>query len=251
MNLTIEFPRAAPVPPPPAKRWVGFRALHEVEGGRVPEPTNAVPFPPAVIPPYSPTVALNMTEAIQWMSYDLMRHFCSAVTPTRWRILHRVAIAMNNGQANGFDGGTPHRDYINRKDLTAVKLNGSPDYPRYDKCQRTFEGSFITGVRDGNVIWCAPGIDAIDARSFKYPARTNVNDAPTAAQKAILDSIIEHGWYSTAVCAADPPFHFRGQWGSGCVIVYPFILDRAVSYEAKFFEPWDETFLPDPVKVYR
>ena len=255
--------------PPPVRRYVGWRGLHETEGGRI--PTQEIPSPPAVIPPYNPTVALEMTESIQWMSYDLMKHFCDAASGQRWRILHRVGIAMNNGDANGYDGSIAHRDYVNGLDLKAVKLNGSPDLPRYDKMQRTFQGSFITGklgysvmiafmdalrlvrqtilaprktartfrssvqsLSSNNIIWCTPGVDAIDA---KKPMPS-------------VETIIDKNWYSVAVCAANPPFHFRGQWGSGCVIVYPFILDRPISFEAKFFTSWDETFLPDPIKVY-
>lgn len=241
MNITLNFPE---------KRFVGWRGLHEVEGGRVPDPTNTVESPPAVIPPYNPTVALEMTESIQWLSYDLMHLFCSAASGERWRTLHRVGIAMNNGAANGFDGGTPHRDYINKIDLDATKLNGEPDLPRYDKMQRTFQGSFITGTLDRKVIWCVPGVDAIDARDFHYPTRANLSDPPTPAQWEILNIVIAKDWISTAVCAANPPFHLRGKWGAGCLIVYPFILDRPVSFEARFFTPWNETYLPNPTKVY-
>lgn len=231
MGKTITLHVARQKQASPIKMYIGWRGLHaETEGGRKPAYVGA----PAVIPDYYP-VALLMTKDIQLMSFDLMRHFCSAITPERWRILHGYRTAMNNFPQNGFDGGTPHADFVNGLDLMA-------SLPRYDKC-RTFQGSFITGRLEGSLIWCQPGVDGIDARSFRYVPGT-------LAAAETLKQIIDRHWYSIAICTGDPPFHFRSQWGSGCMIAYPFIMDRLVAFEARFFAPWNETFLPDPLKSY-
>lgn len=206
-----------------AKRYTGWRGRHWLqENGRATAWAGA----PAIIPPYSPTVALSMTKEIQLMSFDLMRHFCSVIDGNKWRILHGYKVAMNNGSQNGFNG-TPHADFVNNKDISA-------SLPRYDKMQRVFQGTFITGSLQNNRILCIPGIDAIDA----------TKPMPS------IENIIERNWYTIATCTGNPPFHFRGQWGSGCWIAYPFILDRIVTYESKYFAEWNETFLPDPITIY-
>jgi hypothetical protein len=166
-----------------------------------------------------------MTDEIQWMSYELMRRFCPAVDGPRWRTLHGSAVAMNNGTQNGYNETESHADFINGMDFAAP-------LPRYDKMQRLFQGSFFTGKRDGDLIWCVPGVDGIDA----------TKPLPT------IDEIVERNWYVVAVCTGSPPFHFRPTWGGW--IVYPFILDRLVAFEAKYFTTWDETFLPDPLTQY-
>jgi hypothetical protein len=221
---------------------VGWRGRHWVtEGGR---PT-AWAGAPAIIPPEDPTVALNMTADIQWMSFDLMRAVWAqldnngAITPERWRILHGYGIAMNNGRQNGFNDTEPHADYVT---LYPKVRDASYSLPRYDKMQRTFQGSFITGQLDGNFIYCSPGIDAIDANGFSYKPGT-----PEAA--VTLKKIIDNAWYSVAIGTGDPPYHFRSQWGKGW-IVYPFILDRTVRFDASYFARWDEAYLPEPLKTY-
>lgn len=233
ISIAVEIQhRSAPAP----KHYTGWRGLHVVEGGRA-IPTDVLAHPPAVIPDYTGQFT-RMTKDIQWMSYDLQRHFCSAVTKERWRDpLHSHAFAMTNKGAGFGYPGTILRDYVNGRDLNAVA------FPKYDKI-RTFQGSFITGVLEGSYIWCQPGVDGIDANGFTY-----VPGTPEAA--ATLQKIIDnHSLYSIAVAVGDPPFHIRAQWGTGCVIVFPFIFAQPVAYESRFFEPWDETFLPDPVKVY-
>lgn len=240
MNLTIEFPRVEPQPPAP-KRYVGWRGLFEVEGGRH-VPTDVLANPPAVIPDYTGHNT-PLTKDIQLMCYDLQRHFCSVVTKARWRMpLHGHAFAMTNRAAGFGWPGTTLRDYVNGLDLNAVDDRGRPALPKYDKI-RTFQGSFITGVQEGDLIWCQPGVHGIDANGFTY-----VPGTPAAA--ATLQKIIDNHWYSIAVAVGNPPFHIRAQWGASCVIVFPFIFAQPVAYEAGFFGVWNETFLPEPVKIY-
>ena len=166
-----------------------------------------------------------MTRAIQLMSYELMQEFCTGLTKERWRIAHQHDFAMNNGAQNGFDGGTPHVDYVNGRDVGA-------SLPRYDKMQRVFQGSFITGTLNGDLITCTPGIDAIDA----------TKPLPSIQQ------ILHRRWYVIATAVGEPPFFVRGQWGG--YLIYPFILDRPVSFESRWFAAWNEDGPPDPLKVY-
>lgn len=240
MNITITFPPATQTP----VRYIGWRPLHAMEGGRVPDQSLQSP---EVIPPFNPTVGLTMTRDIQLMSYDLMSYFHPAVKADRekWRTTHNHKYAMNNGQGNGYPAPgdsviVSHVDYVTAypdvRDATAT-------FPRYDKMQRTFAGSFITGRLEGKVIWCEPGVDAIDARNFSYIPGTE-------EAKKTLDEILVKHWISFAVAAGERgPFRMGGHWGDG-FIVFPFILDRPVSFESRFFESWDETFYPDPLKVY-
>lgn len=206
------------------RRYIGFRGRHWLgENGRATAYVGA----PAIIPPYSPTVALPMTKEIQIMSFELMKRFCPTMSGNRWKTLHGYTVAMNNGSQNGY-GDIPHADYVNNIDLSA-------SLPRYDKMQRVFQGSFITGTLEGDgdkLLLCIPGIDAIDA----------TKPMPT------VDEIVDNNWYSIAVCTGNPPFHFRPAWGGQ--IVYPFILDRPIYFEAKYFTSWNETFLPNPLKIY-
>jgi len=226
-----------PIPPPEPARVVGWRGLHVVEGGRAPEPMPN----PGVIPPYDPTIKLAMTKSIQLMGYDVMAHFHPAVRADRnkWRIMHGGAVAMNNGPWNGYDHPKePHplADYVNNRDL-------SEPLPNYDKMQRTFAGSLITGRLEGNLIWCTPGVDAIDARNFVYQPGT-----PEA--QATLGEILAKRWIGFGVAESETGvFKIRGQWGEG-IIAFPFILDRPVAYEAKFFAAWDETYYPNPLLAY-
>lgn len=237
-SVTITFPPTDQPPAPP--RIVGFRGLHAIEGGRIPDQTLQSP---EVIPPYSPTVALEMTRDIQLMSYDLAAHFHPAIRAdrTKWPIIHNRRYAMNNGTQNGYpapgdENPVLHADYVNGRDL-------SYSLPRYDKMMRTFAGSLITGRLEGDLIWCEPGRDAIDARNFVYEPGTPEADA-------ILQEILRRLLYSRAVADGERgPFRMGGHWGDGW-IAFPFILDRPVSFEARFFAPWDETFYPEPLEIY-
>lgn len=228
MNVTITFPAQ----PASVRRYVGWKGRHFYgEGGR--EPTDQLKHPPAVIPAYNDK-PVPLTESIQKMCYELQTRFCNQVTRERWREpLHHHAFAMTNkGNGYGYPGGIPLRDYINNRDLTA--MDGlKPSLSKYDKV-RTYQGSFMTGRQEGNLIRCIPGVDGIDANK----------PLPT------VDEIIDKVWYSVSVATGNPPFHIRQQWGAGCVIVFPFIMLTETTFELAHFTPWDDTSLPDPVKIY-
>lgn len=272
MNLSFSFTDSVPPPPPPPVKVTGWRALHFAEGGRRPEPLGS----PGVIPPYNPTVKLEMTRDIQLMSYDLMAHFHPAVAADRrkWESAHGWATAMNNGTGYN-DPNNPRRDYVTEYP-NVVRPTASNPY--YDKMMRAFQGGLITGTLNGysafsavmtvlglvrqgkirqslmamkpvnllapNLIWCMPGVDAIDARNFRY-----VPGTPEAA--ATLASIIAKRWYvlGTVEWAAYAT-RLKGHWTPAGWVAYPFILDRPVSFEARFFTWWEADVPPDPLKIY-
>lgn len=204
-------------------RIVGWRGKHYVsEGGREIPGYPQYKYP-AVIPAFNDG-AVIMTEEIQRMSFELMKRFCPTMDGDKWRKMHRWNLAMNNG--NGFDNpnGDLRRDYINGLDLTA-------EYAKYDKV-RTFQGSFRTATLNGNLITCTPGEDGIDS----------TKPMPS------IETIIAKRWYSIAVNVGDPPFHWRPEWGG--IIVFPFILNKPMTFEVEFFAPWDDTVYPDPIQTY-
>ncbi len=209
-----------------SRRFVGWRGLHVKEGGR-----SVPPGMPAILNPIE-TRALNITRDMQLMSYELMLHFAPALPREKWRVLHRFDKAMTNGGQNGFDGvdalGRPvlHADYINNRDLTAP-------LPRYDKMQRSFQGSFIRGEAVGDELVCRPGVHGIDA----------TRPMPSVAE------IVANNWFIRAVTAGEEVDNFPQ--GDGYPIVYPFIFDRPISFPLAWFERWDREYLPDPLRFYR
>lgn len=207
-------------------KYIGFRGLHILEGGRVPE----APKMPAVIPPID-QIALRMTREIQWMSYLLMQHFCPTLTPQIWTGVHKWDTAMNNGKQNGYDGGYPLRNYPKNENLD------SDYWPSYDKMQRTFEGTFIRGELVGDRIICRPGIHGIDARA----------PLPT------VETIVKNNWYVVAVNTgpdSNPGNVSHFSQGGEYPIVYPFIFDRDIAFPAAFFGEWRSNELPNPVQIY-
>lgn len=217
---------SGPSVPPPAKKYAGWRGLHMAESVNA----RVIPYSmPAVMPPIDQN-ALEMTEAIQLMSFALMKHFYPAITGNVWRNLHMVGLCLNNKDVDGFDGDIVHADYVNKRDLGA-------SLPRYDKQQRTFEGTFIRGELVGDRIRCVPGIHGIDA---KKPMPS-------------VEEIVEKNWYVTAVNVGPErnpvPSHFAQ--GKGFPIVYPFIFDRVIEFPAIWFERWESEELPNPVRLYQ
>lgn len=214
MEIILKFP----------PKYIGWRGLHMIEGGRV------IPYGmPAVIPPVD-QIALTMTESIQRMSFSLMKHFYPALTGNQWRNMHSWDKAMTNEDRNGYDGGIPLRDYINGRDLTA-------GFSRYDKEQRTFQGTFIRGeLKDGR-IWCTPGIHGIDA----------TQPLPS------IEEIVRQNWYVIATNVGPQSNPVPSLWAQGYPnwIVFPFIFDRVISFPAEYFERWESAELPQPVKVYK
>jgi hypothetical protein len=228
MTITIEINRLdVSVPPPPSVTYDGYRWLHGAEGGRMP-PLGK----PEINPPYE-TRALEITEQMQYMILDLMKLFCLPITPQKIRNLHRYDKAMTNFPQNGFDGGIPHSDHWNKRDLTA-------SLPRYDKMQRGFGGSFFRGIDEGELIKCVPGIHCIDAK----------------AQMPSVKTIVDNVWYVVAVstgvkdAAQIDPFPQGYIDGIMYPIVFPFIADRAIYFEKKNAARWVSDELPNVTRIF-
>lgn len=218
--------------PPPVKKYIGWKCRHEIEGGRV-IPTEKMP---AVVPSLD-SFTVEMTRAIQEMSYALMLAFCPTVTRKQWRKLHDCDNAMNNGDSgyysqnpNGSECGGYWADWINN-------LNTSAQNPRYDK-MRTFQGTFIRGDEQGDIIVVRAGVHCIDTRK-PLPS---------------VQTIIDNNWFSYAVNSAPDSnmsnISYFAQ-GGGLPIVYPFISNRdTTTFNKDFFMRWEADTLPDPLKVY-
>lgn len=264
MKTTIYITSLDTTPPPPVKRWVGWRALHMVEGGRV-VPDGM----PAVLSPINP-VALKMTANIQQLAYSLMVAKNPYIDGEDWTKVHGYYTAWcnNNGFGNNND---PRANFV-------LQQNKYSPLPKYDKMQRFMQGSFLTGVSEfsvmrmlaragnlirtarsairtdalawmgavsglvaQNVIRCRPGVDGIDSRQ-PFPS---------------VQKIIDRNWfvYSVSVGKRDPRRidHFpqgNDPQGNQHPVVVPFIFDRDIRFPREWFIPWNETFEPDPTVIY-
>lgn len=220
MNGRFTVQTAEPTPTP--IRFKGWRCLHTIEGGRW--------VPPGMPEERTPinALALPMTEAIQRMSYALMKRANSTITPTQWTRVHDYDRCFNNGQ--GFrDPNDLRANYITGEDLK------SP-LPKYDKAMRLCGGTFVTGRANGGVLECAAGVDGINADS------TLPN----------VDEIIRRNWYVVAVSVNNDYTnisHFPQ--GNGGPVLVPFIFRGTITFPLEWFEPWDDVVLPHPLKIYK
>ncbi len=207
-----------------ATRYVGFRCLHIGEGGYQSDLNN-----PEVRPSFN-APAIPFTKDMQLLSFALNRHNPS-YTGEKWRSVHWFKRAFNNN--NGFDDpGDPRRDYVNGRDLQAVFANGLPALPKMMKAI-ICGGMFIRGdVANGELV-CMPGVHAIDA----------TKPMPT------VDEVLARNWYFAAVTAdEDSVVHFPQ--GNGLPVLIPYFLAVQVTYPLSWFEPWDSSVLPNPLKIY-
>jgi len=212
--------------PTPGKKFMGWRVLHQAEGGYQKNPLNM----PEVIPPTNP-VAIEMFRNIQEMSYELMRFFNPAITPKQWTAVHGGFVAFTNYQGFGTEpkSGGPRANYILMRDLN------SP-LPKYDKAQRLCGGMFLRGEVRGDMLVCIPGIHGIHA---KMPLPS-------------VKEIVEKNWYLFAVTLYERPDkigHFPQ--GQGGPVAIPFIFDREISFPLAYFDKWEDDTLPDALTFYR
>ena len=205
------------------KKYVGWRVLHQGEGGYAKNPLNM----PEVIPPENP-VAINMTEAIQRMSFELMKHFNPAITPKLWTKVYEHNIAFTN--YNGFGkSGDLRANYITGENL-------DKGFPKYDKAQRLCGGMFLRGETRSDKLVCQPGIHGIDS----------TRPLPD------LQTIIDNNWYFYAITLYNSPSkvgHFPH--GKGGPVAIPFIFDREIQFPISLFERWESDTLPEPTRLYK
>lgn len=228
MKVQIKISERSQIIQPPPIRYIGWRCLHEAEGG------DASPDQMPVVRPSVNAEPVDFNEGLQWLSYNLNK-FNSNFTTWRWRAVYGNTVAFTN--TAGFnDPSDPRRDYINRLDLNA---RNNPKLMKAIICG----GSFFRGdatnmvVKDGKIVsgtlWCIPGIHAIDANK----------PAPS------VDEVIEKVWYFTATTRKGDRINNFPQ-GQGMPVYIPFILREPTPYPLVWFAKWEANFLPDPLKYY-
>lgn len=204
------------------KRYVGWRCLHQQEGG-YPNPDGM----PVVRPSENASPVL-FTESMQRTSYQL-NAFNPFFTGNKWRSVYDYKAAFTN--QNGFgDSGDPRADYINRLDLTKPL----PKLMKAIICG----GMFIRGEVVGSNLVCYPGVHAIDANK----------PMPSVGE------IMVKNWYYVATTANQ---RGDGTWavnnfpqGGGQNVLIPYALREPVTYPLSWFRRWEEDFLPDPLRYY-
>lgn len=203
--------------------YSGWRVLHAAEGG-YPNPNGF----PAVHPGDNANIPVQMTKEIQLMSYELNE---GRITKLKWRALYGSTVAFTNGQSWY---QRVCKDYVNNRDLLAME-DDKPSLPKLMK-GIIMSGMFVRGdvIRDEGKDWLevTPGIGAIDATKL----------LPT------LQEIKDMGWYMRAITSADNPNNILG---STVPLLVPYLLNAPTRYPLEWFEPWNEDFLPDPIKFYR
>lgn len=245
-------------------RYVGWRCLHQAEGG-YPNPDKM-----PVVRPSIQGLSVNFTSTLQLMSYEINK-FNPLFTKGRWRGVWGNWTAFTNG--NGFDDpNDPRADWVNLMDIRypLPKLmraiicggnffTGKASYslsvamsvfsseiknlfvkqnqflPRRKSIKRAFTAIASTV---NNVVTMTPGIDAID-----------VNNYPPGIQefsKLVLD---KHWYFHATTRSGDRINNFPQGWGSPVFV--PYCLSAPASYPLSWFEPWNETYLPDPLKIYK
>ena len=213
-NLTAaNQEKTAPAPP----AFIGWRCLHQKEGGLSNPDRMPVVRPSVNAPP------IKFTEAMQLLSYEL-NAFNPLFTREKWCVVYGTGTAFTN--QNGFlDDNDIRADFVNRKNL------GEP-LPKLMKAI-ICGGMFIRGEVTGNQLRCIPGIHAIDA-SKAMPG---------------IEEIKARNWYFTATTRRGARVNNFPQ-GMGQPVLIPYFLIEPVVYPLQWFERWESNELPDPLKVY-
>ena len=219
MTLPISIQFGTQAPPSPVV-YLGWRCLHNAEGGYQSDPNNM----PCVRPSFD-APSIEFTQPMQSLSWELVS-WNPNVTRNRWKAIHADTTAITNG--NGFfNDNDPRRDYVNGEDLDAAKN------PRLMKAI-IFAGMFGKWDRIGSELWAVPGVHGIDARK----------PMPT------VEEVLAKNWYYVATTGtATTVAHFPQ--GGGLPVILPYFLIEPVSYPLAWFERWERPYLPDPLTFYR
>ena len=213
-QVTYEYP------PPLTSKYIGWRALHKAEGGYDKTPLTM----PEVIPATNP-LAIEVLEALQRLSYNLMLYFNKLITPNAWTGTHGYRTAFMNGTGFG-DPNDKRRNYITGEGV------GSPN-PQYDK-ERICGGTFVRGNVSNGFLLLTPGVHGIDS----------TKPLPT------VDEVIKNNWYFYAINYFAEGVSYFGQ-GKGGPVVMPIVLKHETAFPIGYFEKWESNELPDPLKYYR
>lgn len=231
-------------------RYVGWRCLHQAEGG-YPNPDKM----PIVRPSFDAPPVL-FSSPLQWLDFKINR-FNPLYTGQRWRSTNHSGIAFCNNQ--GFEEpGDPRVDYINRQDLDkplpkrmkAIVCGGNFFTGSVGYNLKTGIQQAVSFVRQGikfslaktvvadNILTMYPGVDGIDA------------NRPWSNIDAWATDVLAKHWYFHATTRNGDKINNFPQ-GQGKPVYVAYFLYQPVSYPLSWFEPWNETYLPDPLVIYR
>lgn len=210
------------------KKYSGWRCLHQAEGG-YPNPDKM-----PVVRPSLQEGSVNFTKPLQLMSYEINK-FNRLLTRGRWRGIYGNWTAFTN--TAGFDDpGDPRADWVNVVDLK---------YPLPKLMKGIIcGGGFYTGVVEhdlkyGDVLAMYPGVNAID-----------VYNLPSTDYQVFSQIVLEKHWYFHATTRSGDKINNFPQ-GQGNPVYVPYCLRAPASYPLSWFEPWEEDYLPDPLKIYK
>jgi hypothetical protein len=233
--------------------YKGWRCLHQAEGGY--ENPDHMP----VVRPSINITSVPFSQPLQYVDYRI-NYQNKGYTTRKWRSTNHNNIAFCNTQ--GFEKrGDPRVDYLNREDL------GKP-LPKRMKgiiCGGGFytgtaSVSLMQGIRElfvsvrerkgllavqnslqsvttSRILTLIPGVDAADSTK------------PLADNLLWADQILEKHHYFYAVTRAGDKINHFPQGDGGPVLVVLF-LPKPAQYPLSWFEPWEESYLPDPLKIY-
>lgn len=205
------------------QRFIGWRCMHN--------PDFNPPNMPSVRPSHDEkgdktAPPIQFTEAMQWLSWQLMSHLNSTISKKQWGAVYDGDRAYTN--FNGWDSKNKPNDQ--RRDYVQDRYRDFDDPKLMDAI--IMAGSFYRGMEKGDLLWMYPGIHAIDANK------------PMPNIQTILDEV----WYFASVNNTKNPSHFAQ--GNGYIVAVPYFLREPVSYPVSWFARWDSDELPDPLYVY-
>lgn len=217
MDVRVEIKYGNAVLP---KRYIGWRCLHAAEGGYQSDPRGMPEIRPG-LPNPDPVL---MTKGLQLLSWNLSHSRNSLFTKKNWRATHGNTVAFTNTQ--GFNkAGDPRADFVNM-------LNVTRPLPKLMK-GLICGGMFIRGYKIGNFLHCIPGVHAIDANK----------PVPSLAE------VLANEWYYEATTQYYGKMSHFPQ-GHGAPVYLPYVLREETTYPIEWFVPWEEDYLPDPLKIY-
>lgn len=213
-NVTVRFQEAQK-----PKKFIGWRCLHAAEGGYQSDPRGMPEIRPG-LPSPDPVL---FSKELQLLSWNLNRGN-KLYTKKNWRATYGNTVAFTNTQ--GFNkAGDPRADFVNM-------LNVKSPLPKLMKgiiCG----GMFVRGKDIGSFLKMTPGLHAIDAAWL----------TPT------LSEVLENNWYYEATTQYFGKMSHFPQ-GHGSAVYIPYVLREETTYPIEWFVPWEEDYLPDPLKIY-
>jgi hypothetical protein len=225
LNIRFDF-ETTTNPDPPAKRYTGYRGLYRAEGGN-----DHAWNQPAVIPnqyqDIKESFGIPFTEEMQWLSWELAHRLNPNITKNGWASVWAGDTWGTN--KNGWDDQKDPDDH--RRDFVNDRYKGFPLPKVMDAI--VFAGGLYDLKPQYGHLWAEPGLSGINCNKL-MPS---------------VDEVIARGWYMRCTINGDNgPFDFPQ--GNGLPVYVPYFLVKEISYTASHFAWWDNTFPPDPLRIY-